>query len=183
MAKKVSRFQRPLFDDVLEDPPVEAEVEPADPPLLVVRNASQLVCVSQQGEQVKRGSAMRNVAVIENGTVLIRQGRIEWVGPTAKLPRLSADAKILDASHKTVMPGLIDSHTHLIFAGSREEEFEERLQGASYQEISARGGGINATVRRVREAAADQLKELARARLQRLLRFGVTTVEVKRATD
>jgi imidazolonepropionase len=78
-----------------------------------------------------------------------------------------------------VLPGLIDSHTHLIFAGSREDEFALRLQGKTYQEIAAEGGGINATVRRVRQASTEDLKALARPRLQRMLQFGVTTIEVK----
>jgi imidazolonepropionase len=146
---------------------------------LIIRNAAELVLVSQQAENVKRGSAMRKLAIIEGGSVIIREGQIAWIGPAAKMPRVPPDATILDASNKTVLPGLIDSHTHLIFTGSREDEFEDRLQGLSYQEITARGGGINATVRRVREAAADHLKELARCRLRRLLSFGVTTVEVK----
>src|SRR5262249_25539044 len=113
------------------------------------------------------------------GTAIIRDGRIAWIGQAAKMPRVAPDAKVIDATNKTVLPGLIDSHTHLIFTGARADEFEDRLQGLTYQEIAARGGGINATGRRVREAAADQLKELARRRLQRLLTFGVTTVEVK----
>src|SRR5262249_25541808 len=71
------------------------------------------------------------------------------------------------------------SHTHLLFAGSREDEFEQRLQGLSYQEIAARGGGINATVAHVRRASKQELKDLARRRLRRMLEFGVTTVEVK----
>jgi imidazolonepropionase len=150
-----------------------------DPPTLVIRNAAQLVCVSQQGEKVKRGSALRNLAVLEGGAVVVRGGAIDWVGHTAKLPLLSPGAQVIDATGKTVLPGFVDSHTHLVFTGSREDEFEDRLQGLSYQEITARGGGITATVRRVREASKEELKELARRRLHRLLRFGVTTVEVK----
>src|SRR5207253_5571365 len=76
-------------------------------------------------------------------------------------------------------PGFVDSHTHLIFSGTREGEFEQRLQGKTYQEISAQGGGINATVQAVRRSSKEELKALARKRLNRLLRFGVTTVEVK----
>ncbi len=111
--------------------------------------------------------------------MLIRHGRIDWIGPTAGLPAVAADAEIIDATGKTVLPGFIDSHTHLLFAGWREDEFEQRLHGLSYQEIAARGGGINATVERVRQASKDELKRLARSRLDHFLRFGVTTVEVK----
>lgn len=183
MAKKRAASQPALFHDCVEEDEADMEerlaAESAHPSPLIVRNAAQIVCVSQQGERAKHGPTMRNLAVIEGGTAIIREGKIAWIGQAAKMPQVPADARIIDASNKTVLPGLVDSHTHLIFTGSREDEFEDRLQGLSYQEITARGGGIHATVRRVREAAAEQLKELARRRLQRLLRFGVTTVEVK----
>jgi imidazolonepropionase len=152
---------------------------PSLPPMLVVRNAAQIVCVSQQGERSKRGASMRNLAILESGALISRQGRIEWIGPTSRLPLLPRDCTVIDAAGKIVLPGFIDSHTHLVFAGTREDEFVLRLEGLTYQEITARGGGIQATVRRVREAATADLKELARRRLQRMLRFGVTTAEVK----
>src|SRR5207244_2776501 len=116
----------------------------------------------------KRGTAMREVAVIANGSVLVRDGRIAWVGPAAELSAVPPDVAVLDARGKTVVPGFVDSHTHLVFAGSRADEFEQRLSGLSYQEISARGGGINATVRRVRTASREELKDLARHRLRRM---------------
>jgi imidazolonepropionase len=122
---------------------------------------------------------MCNLTVIENGAVILEEDQIKWVGPTAELPPLPPNAAVIDAAGKTVLPGLVDSHTHLIFAGTREDEFELRLQGMTYPEIAARGGGINATVRRVREASKEQLKELARRRLDRMLVLGITTVEVK----
>jgi imidazolonepropionase len=147
--------------------------------LLVIRNAAELVLVSQQGERVKRGLDMRNLPSLQGGAVIMKDGQIEWIGRSSDLPVVQPTATIIDATDKTVLPGLIDGHTHLIFTGSREDEFEDRLGGRSYQEIAARGGGINATVRLVREATGDELKELARRRLQRLLSFGVTTVEVK----
>jgi imidazolonepropionase len=146
---------------------------------IILRNAAELVPVSLQGERVQRGSSMRDLAIIKDGAVIIKDGQIDWLGLSRDLPPIPASAHVIDARNKTVLPGLIDSHTHLIFSGSREDEFEDRLQGLSYQEITARGGGIHATVRRVREATADQLKDLARSHLRRLLSFGVTTVEVK----
>jgi imidazolonepropionase len=147
--------------------------------MLVIRNASQLICVSQSGERRKAGAAMRDPVLLANASLIAEGQRITWLGPTAELPQLPADAEILDATGKVVLPGFVDSHTHLIFAGTREDEFEQRLQGVSYQQIAARGGGINATVQRVRQASKEQLKDLARPRLRRLLEAGVTTVEVK----
>jgi imidazolonepropionase len=146
---------------------------------LLIHNAGSVVRVSQGGELIKRGQAMRDLAIVSNGCVVVRDGRIDWVGRTKDLPLIPADAEIIDAAGKTVLPGFIDSHTHLVFAGSREDEFEQRLQGKAYQEIAARGGGINATVQRVRQASKEELKELTRRRLDRMLRFGVTTVEIK----
>ncbi len=140
---------------------------------LVVGHASQLI--SSNGDT----PPTKNLPILENGAVLIRDGKIAWLGPSAQLPPLPADAHIIDAAGKVVTPGLIDSHTHLVFAGERADEFEQRLQGLSYQEIAARGGGINATVRRVRQATREELQTLARPRLERLLQHGVTTVEIK----
>jgi imidazolonepropionase len=147
--------------------------------MLAVRNAAQVLCASQPSACTKSGVALRNPADIEDGAVLVRDGRIAWLGHTAALPPLPAGTDIIDATGKVVLAGFVDSHTHLLFAGSRAGEFEQRLQGATYQEIAARGGGINATVQCVRAASKEELKALARRRLDRFLRFGVTTVEVK----
>ncbi|MHB1426557.1 MAG: imidazolonepropionase [Gemmataceae bacterium] len=140
--------------------------------LTILHHAAQLVGVSASGE----GS------LLADGSLVIREGIIEWVGPAAQMPEVAEkerDATWIDARGKVVLPGFIDSHTHLLFAGSRVDEFEQRLRGASYAEITARGGGILSTVQRVRQASKEELKTLARPRLRRLLRFGVTTVEVK----
>jgi imidazolonepropionase len=133
--------------------------------VLVIRNIGQLI----------HGPAGSMI----DGAVVVEGDRIGWLGPTRDLRPFPVDAQVLDASSKVVLPGFIDSHTHLIFAGSREDEFEQRVRGESYQEIAAKGGGINATVRRVRQSTKEELKALARPRLQRMLSFGVTTVEVK----
>src|SRR5258708_21831779 len=122
---------------------------------------------------------MLGICVVTNGSLVVKDDRIDWIGPAADLPVLPSDAESIDDTGKVVLPGFVDSHTHLIFAGSRESEFEQRLQGRTYQEIAAQGGGINATVHRVRQCSKEELKALARPRLERMLRFGVTTIEVK----
>jgi imidazolonepropionase len=147
--------------------------------VLIIHSAAELVLVCQRREQVKQGRAQRKVEVIRDGAIVLRDDQIDWVGPTSQLPAELKGQEMIDASGKTVLPGFIDSHTHLVFAGTREHEFEQRLAGRTYQEIAAQGGGINATVLRVREASKEELKRLARRRLERLLSFGVTTVEVK----
>jgi imidazolonepropionase len=145
--------------------------------VLAIRNAAQLV--TPRGRSAVAGPAMRQVQVLDNATVVVHDQTIEWVGPAAACPPLPADATVIDAAGKTVVPGFVDSHTHLVFAGSREAEFEQRLAGMTYQQIAAQGGGINATVARVRQASRAELKETARKRLALLLSFGATTIEVK----
>jgi imidazolonepropionase len=146
---------------------------------LAIRHVSQLIRVSALGDRIKRGSQMQDLAILEDGSILLRDGLIAWVGRDADIPALAPDTDILDATGKIILPGWIDSHTHLVFAGSREAEFEQRLRGVSYHEIAAQGGGINATVKSVRAASKEDLKTGLRHRLARLLAFGVTTVEVK----
>jgi imidazolonepropionase len=144
---------------------------------ILFRNAAQLVGVTDALR--KRGRAMRDLGIISGGSLLVRDGLIDWLGPTADLPPLPADVQVIDASGQVLLPGFIDSHTHLIFAGSRAGEFEQRIAGATYQQISAAGGGILSTVREVRRSSRSELATLARPRLRRLLQQGVTTVEVK----
>jgi imidazolonepropionase len=145
---------------------------------LIIHHAAQLICVASDSLS-RRGPEMGRLDVIPDGAVVISDGVIQWVGRTSDLPPIPPDAEVLDASGKVVLPGFIDSHTHLIFAGSRENEFEQRLQGKTYEQIAAGGGGINATVQQVRRASKEELKAATRRRLQRLLGFGVTTVEIK----
>jgi imidazolonepropionase len=115
---------------------------------------------------------------IRNGAIAVCDGRIAWLGPRADLPDLPA-MEVHDGAGAWLLPGLIDCHTHLVFAGDRCGEFEERLEGVPYAEVARRGGGIRSTVAATRAADLDTLVGLARPRLARLLGEGATTVEIK----
>lgn len=125
---------------------------------------------------------MRDLGVIEGGCLAARNGRIVFAGPRAEFERevsLGEDAAIVEGTDRTVIPGFVDAHTHLAFAGSRHEEFAMRLEGTSYEEIAARGGGILSTVRATRAALEEDLSEALARRLDRMLLHGTTTCEAK----
>jgi imidazolonepropionase len=146
---------------------------------LLVENAAQLVTITPS---FRAGDAEGKLGVILDGTLAVKDGRIVWVGPAGEASNqvsLAPYAKEVDASGKVVMPGFIDSHTHLIFAGTREKEFELRLRGASYQEIAAKGGGIKSTVEKTRRASKEELVRIGKKNLDSMLSLGTTTVEAK----
>jgi imidazolonepropionase len=123
---------------------------------------------------------MRELAIIENGALLARAGVITALGASSEVePLASPDATRIDANGAVVLPGFVDAHTHPVFAGTREDEYEMRACGATYQEIAAQGGGIRSTVRKTRAASEQQLFEMAQSRVQWLLEHGTTTVEAK----
>ncbi|MBI6899541.1 imidazolonepropionase [Pseudomonas putida] len=117
-------------------------------------------------------------SIIEDAAIVTSAGLIEWIGPRADVPPVEAD-RVVDLGGAWVTPGLIDCHTHAVFGGNRSGEFEQRLQGVSYAEIAAQGGGIASTVRATRAASEDALFVSARQRVQALMRDGVTTIEIK----
>jgi imidazolonepropionase len=146
---------------------------------LLVENAAQVVPVAAPSPSA---DAEGKLGVIPDGTVAAKDGRIVWVGPadqTSRKVSLLPRGKQLDASGRVVMPGFIDSHTHLLFAGTREREFEMRLQGASYQEIAEKGGGIKSTVEKTRRASKEELVAVGKRNLDSILSLGTTTVEAK----
>ena len=145
---------------------------------LLIHSAAQVLTLAPGGRP-RRGAAMRELGIIANGAVAILGERILAVGDGAELRRHVAARRELDASGCVVMPGFVDPHTHLIFAGSRADEFELRLAGASYMQIMAAGGGIMSTVRRTRACSLDDLTAEARPRLARMLAHGTTTAECK----
>jgi len=118
--------------------------------------------------------------IIENGAVAIRDGRIVWLGQRAQLPTFDVlNTPTYQGKGAWLTPGLIDCHSHIVYGGNRAKEFEMRLEGASYQEIAAAGGGIVSTVKATREADQETLYVSAKNRLNALLKEGVTTVEIK----
>lgn len=142
--------------------------------MLVIRNIAELIAVHPGPVRVNAPNAIRRVP---NATVGIDAGRIAWIrGGDEPVP---SGAEVIDAGGGCVIPGLVDCHTHTVFAGTRESEFVERIRGRSYREIAEAGGGIRVTVEAVRRASVDELVELARPRLARMLAWGVTTVEIK----
>ncbi len=145
---------------------------------LLILNAAQVVtCASPDGP--KRGEAMADVGLVENGAVAVTGGKITAVGSTANLQKIYAAGQTIDAGGKVVCPGFVDPHTHVVYAGDRVNEFELRIKGVGYQEIMAAGGGIASTARAVREASVEQLAAETRPRLGAMLELGTTTVEIK----
>lgn len=140
-------------------------------------HAAQLVTCS--GYRAKKGAEMKDLGVIEDGAVFMKNGKITAVGTTGELLPLHRDVEIIDCTGKAVLPGFVDSHTHFVFSGYRQEEFSWRLAGMSYMDIMLRGGGINASTLPTRKAEPSELLALGRKRLDSMLAFGVTTVEGK----
>ncbi len=146
---------------------------------LVVVNCRQVVTLAGPA-RARSGREMRELAIVPDGALAARDGRILKVGTRAEIERLaSADAEVVDAGGRIVLPGFVDAHTHPVFAGNRSDEFEERAEGATYDEIAARGGGIRSTVRRTREAGEGELLDAARRYRAWFLRGGTTTIEAK----
>jgi imidazolonepropionase len=145
---------------------------------LVIVHAAQLLTIPG-GHGPKRGEALADLGIIKDGALAVQEGRIVAVGPTAEVLADFTAERILDACGKVVMPGFVDPHTHLVWAGQRAGEFEQRVAGASYMEIMAAGGGIMSTVRATRAASLSELVTQSRARLDRMLAHGTTTAEVK----
>jgi len=122
---------------------------------------------------------MRELGIIRDGALAVREGRIVAVGKTHDITRAFKGATVISAQGRVVLPGFVDPHTHLIFAGSREEEFQVRVEGASYMEILSSGGGILKTVKETRKARVEKLVELGLERLDTMLAHGTTTLEYK----
>ncbi len=142
-------------------------------------NCSQLVTLAGPARP-RIGPEMRELSILADGAMLIREGRIEAVGTRAEIEAvLPADAEIIDAQGRIVLPGFVDAHTHPVFAGTRADEFELRAGGATYQQIAEAGGGIRSTVRKTRAASEDDLVAAGKRYANWFLRSGTTTIEAK----
>ena len=143
---------------------------------MLITNISQLLTLAG-GPQ--RGTELGQLGIQAEAAVLVRNGLIETVGACDRMLKAYPTEERFDAGGRVVMPGFVDPHTHLVWAGDRAAEFEMRLEGMSYQEIAAAGGGIRATVRATRVASLEELKAQSRTRARTMLRYGTTTAEVK----
>ena len=141
---------------------------------LIIKNAH---IITPLGHTARCGDEMKTLHTIPRGTIEITDGRISYVGDN--LPEVKPGYEVLDAMGNVVLPGFVDSHTHLVFGGYRPEEFLWRMNGDSYMSIMERGGGIFSTVRATREASFDELKAKAEWFIDAMSRMGVTTVESK----
>ncbi len=142
---------------------------------LLIRGISQLV--TAEGAGPRRGAAMRELTIVADAALAVSDGRVLWTGPDNAW---TGDAsEIVHAGHRAVVPGLVDPHTHAVWAGDRLADFDARISGVPYEKILAGGGGIWSTIRATAAASKDELLSLARPRIEALVRSGATVIEVK----
>lgn len=146
---------------------------------LLIKNAYELVTC--KGNHPKHGKEMSDIGIIKNGAIVIKDDIIADVGDTEQILKKynESEYKVIDATSKAVLPGFVDSHTHFIFGGYRADEFSWRLKGDSYMSIMERGGGITSTVRATRNTSLNDLINIGKKRLNKMMEMGVTTVEGK----
>lgn len=146
---------------------------------ILIRNIHGLVQTRDQATGPIKGSAMAHLPVLENAYLALHNGLIEQYGSMRDLPAAAKGITELDATGRFVFPSFVDSHTHLIFAASREEEFVMKIKGATYEEIAARGGGILNSAKKLQQASEDELFERAMVRVHEIIKSGTGAVEIK----
>lgn len=151
--------------------------------MILLKNISNLVTCANPEGKAKRGKTQEDIYMVKNGCLLFNE-TIQYSGNETGLRKYLKMNKVkklkeIDCTGKTVMPGFVDSHTHLVHAGSRANEYEMKIQGKSYEEIAKAGGGIAATVRAVRKATKNELIKLSEKRLYNFIKYGTTTLEAK----
>ena len=148
---------------------------------ILIKNIKSLVGITKENQSMLRGAEMNNLECLDNAWLAIDNGRIAAWGEMKDWPGISdwRDLEVIDADGKIVLPAWCDSHTHLVFAASREREFEMRIDGKTYEEIAAAGGGILNSARKTQETSEDELFESAMKRLDEIRSFGTGAVEIK----
>ena len=146
---------------------------------LLVTNASELVTLQGWSQKPALGVQMRDLGIVRKGSIAIHDSKIVAIRKTSEIERNFSGKECMDATGEVVMPGFVDPHTHLVFAGSREDEFGMRIEGASYMEILQKGGGILKTVGETRRTSEAKLVENCKKTLDVMLEHGTTTVEAK----
>ena len=144
----------------------------------LLKNPAQIVTVSTNGKNYKRGKELNEIAVLENHSLVIENETIKDFIPNASITNES-EYKIIDVKDKVILPGLVECHTHTAFAGSRANEFRLKLAGKSYEELAKLGGGINTTVSAVRNFSFDELVQLISPRINYFIVQGITSLEIK----
>ncbi|MBN1550749.1 imidazolonepropionase [bacterium] len=147
----------------------------------LLHNSAQIITLAG-AQSPRKGRSMSELSIRKNAAIAAKDGVIVWVGSENEITEeldILPEATIIDAENNAVLPGLVDCHTHLVFAGTREDEFAQKIAGVPYMEIAAKGGGIKRTVRSTRQASLEELVNLGRKRLKTFLEFGVTCVEIK----
>lgn len=145
---------------------------------LLVKNCSELHTL-QGPERARKGKEMSDTGLIKNGALVVKSGKVIDVGKTDELEDEYGAENVLNAEGKTIVPGFVDPHTHLIFSGSRENELVKKIKGKTYMEILKEGGGILKTVKATREATKTELKKAVKKRMDIMLKYGTTTAEAK----
>jgi len=146
---------------------------------ILIVNAEELLTLVDGSQKPRTGKQMRELGIVHEGAIAIREGRIAAVGKTQDVAKTFRAEYVISAKGKIVMPGFVDPHTHLVFAGSLEDEFQLRVEGASRMELLGLGGGILKTVKATRKAGTEKLVDLGLERLDSMLSHGTTTVEAK----
>lgn len=144
----------------------------------IIKNPAQILTINSDGQGFKRGTHLEDIGLLENHSIIIENEVIKDFIPNSRINKHKAD-EIIDADGKVAMPGLIDCHTHTAFAGSRANEFRQKLKGICYEEIAKKGGGINTTVDAVRKSSFDELVKIVKPRIDNYISQGVTTLEIK----
>jgi imidazolonepropionase len=145
---------------------------------LAILRASQLVTLAGP-KRPRVGTELSHTGIVHDGGMLIRDGKIDMIGSSEEIEKNARGAEIVDVAGRVVLPGFVDAHTHLVFAGNRLEDFERRTRGETYEQIADAGGGIWSTVEKTRAASEDELLANAKKHLDWFLRCGTTTLETK----